>query len=256
MLTLTKKTWKYIFYAVIALVLLYVVFFSSTRERFTSVNPLPTEADFAALQAAAKRIEGKTVEGKQQSWPQMGAEILKTAPASIKSAAKFSRANIIPLLPYRVVKANTEADGDSFDFWLLMFLPAYKDMLILPLAYAVKQQSSPPTLSAFVDMVVKIAKDNAPNPINIGPQEQTVINEMKKGETTITPPGQGDTFPNPAYWGYIYIYGQPKTASQPSTMPSGSAKKSSGGSIGGGGKCTPSVLQIPGGVTETRCFNS
>ena len=254
MLTLTKKTWKYIFYAVIALVLVYVVFFSSTRERFTSVNPLPTEADFAALQAAAKRVEAKRVEGKQQSWPQLGAEILKTAPASIKSVVKFSRANIIPLLPYRVVKANTDADGDNFDFLTMVFLPMYKDILILPLAYAVKQQSSPPTLSVFVDMVIKIFNDNAPQKLTIDALMQKLINEAKKGETTIQTP-EGDTFPNPAYWMYVYIYGQPKTASPPSTMPSGSAKKSSGGSIGGG-KCTPSVVQIPGGVTETRCFNS
>jgi hypothetical protein len=130
----------------------------------------------------------------------------------------------------------------------------YKDILMLPLAYAVKQQSSPPTMTAFVDMMVKIVKDNAPNQVNIDSQQQALIDQAKKGETTMTMPN-GETYPNPAYWFYIYIYGQPKTASPPSTMPSGSAKKSSGGSIGGG-KCTPSVVQIPGGVTETRCFNS
>lgn len=249
MLTLSKKTWKYIFYAVISLVLLYVVFFSSTRERFASVNPLPTEADFTALEVAARRTEGK-----QLSFATQGPEILKTAPASIKSLAKFSRTNIIPLLPYKAVKQMTQPEGDTFDFWVILITRMYKDILVLPLAYAVKQQSSPPTMTAFVDMVVKIAKDNAPNPINIDSKQQALINDMKKGETTIQ--AEGDTYPNPAYWLYIYIYGQPKTASPPSTMPSGSAKKSSGGSIGGGGKCTPSVLQIPGGVTETRCFNS
>jgi len=224
-----KKIWKYIFYAVLVLVILYIVF-RSTRERFASVNPIPTAADFTELETVVKRAGDKRVDGKQQSWPQMGAEILKTAPASIKSVAKFSRTNIIPLLPYKVVKANTQPDGDTFDFLLILFTQMYKDILILPLAYAVKQQSSPPTLSAFVDMVVKIAKDNAPQPINIDSQQQGIIDQMKKGETTISMP-DGETFPNPGYWMYKYIYGEPKSASPPSTMPSGSANKSSG-SIG------------------------
>ena len=253
MLTLSKKTWKYIFYAVIALVLLYVIF-GSTRERFTSVNPLPTQADFTALEAVAKRAGDKRVDGKQQSWHQMGAEILKNAPESIKSMIKFSRSNIIPLLPYRVVKANTEPEGDNFDFLTMMFMPMYKDILILPLAYAVKQQSSPPTMTAFVDMVVKIAMDNAPQKINIDALQQKLIDQMKKGETTIQTP-EGDTYPNPGYWAYKYIYGDPKAAPSgpPAASSSSTSSKTSSGSIGG--KCTPSLQQVPGGITETRCFN-
>lgn len=260
-MTLSKKTWKYIFYAVLALVLLYVVFFSSTRERFASVNPLPTAADLAAVEAALKREGEKREGGKQPSLSQMAAGVLKTAPESIKAAIKFSRANIIPLLSYNAVKSNTNPDGsDNFDYWTLVFIPMYKDVMILPLAYAVKQQSSPPTLSAFIDMAVKIFRDNAPQaqpPLD--PQQIAVIDEMKKGEPTITPPGQNETFPNPGYWGYKYIYGDPKVAPPPPASKSTStSSKTSSGSIGGGGggKCTPSVLQIPGGVTETRCFSS
>jgi hypothetical protein len=255
MLTLSKKTWKYIFYAVIALVLLYVIF-GSTRERFTSVNPLPTQADFTALEAVAKRAEEKRVDGKQQSWPQLGAEILKTAPESIKSAAKFSRANIIPLLPYNVVKQSTQPDGDTFDFFLILFTRMYKDILVLPLAYAVKQQSSPPTLPAFIDMVVKIVKDNAPGnqPLQINAEQQGLIDQAKKGETTMQMPN-GDTYPNPGYWLYKYIYGDPKAAPSGPPAASSTTKTGGGGSIGGGGKCTPSLQQVPGGITETRCFN-
>jgi hypothetical protein len=243
MLTLTKKTWKYIFYAVLALVLLYVVF-GSTRERFTSVNPLPTAADLSAVEAALKREGEKTEDGKQPSWPQIAAAVLKTAPESIKAALRFSRENIIPLLPYNVVKSNTNPDGsDNFDFWTLMSMRSYKDIMILPIAYAVKQQSSPPTLPAFIDMAVKVFKDNT-NPGAAWPdkQTQTIIDEMKKGEPTIQPPGQGDTLPNPGYWAYKYIYGDPKAAPP-------------GGGIGGTtGKCTPSVQKIAGGVIETKCF--
>jgi hypothetical protein len=256
MLTLTKKTWKYIFYAVIALVLLYVVFFSSTRERFASVNPLPTAADLAAVEAALKREGEKREGGKQPSWSKMAAGVLKTAPESIKAAIKFSRANIIPLLPYNAVKANTNDDGsDNFDYWTLVFIPIYKDIMILPLAYAVKQQSSPPTLPAFIDMVVKIFRDNSPQSFVLNSEQQGLIDQAKKGETTMQFPG-GEMLPNPGYWLYTYIYGKPKATSSGSSTTSSTTSRTPSGSIGGGGKCTPSVLQIPGGVTETRCFSS
>lgn len=251
-----KKIWKYVLYAAVILFVLYIVF-RSTRERFASVNPLPTAADLAAVEAALKREGEKREGGKQPSWSKMAAGVLKTAPESIKAAIKFSRANIIPLLPYNAVKANTNDDGsDNFDYWTLVFIPMYKDIMILPLAYAVKQQSSPPTLSAFIDMAVKTFRDNAPQaqpPLD--PQQVALIDQMKKGETTIQMP-DGSTLPNPGYWGYKYIYGEPKSGSSGSSTSTSTPSKASSGSIGGGGKCTPSVLQIPGGVTETRCFSS
>lgn len=250
-----KKIWKYVLYAAVILFVLYIVF-RSTRERFTSVNPIPTGADIDALSALLKAADQDAVKNKTPP-PQMAANVLKKAPESVKSVIKFSRANVIPLLPYQVVKANTTPDGDMLDYWTMFFIPMYKDVMILPLAYALKQQSSPPTLSAFIDMAVKTFRDNA----NIRPgdtwpdkQTQTVIDEMKKGETMITPPGQNETLPNPGYWGYKYIYGEPKSGS--SGASTSTMSKTSTGSIGGGGKCTPSVLQIPGGVTETRCFSS
>ena len=57
---------------------------------------------------------------------------------------------------------------------------------------------------------------------------------------------------------YKYIYGEPKSVSSTSTsMPTSS--RTSLGSIGGGGggesKYTPSLHEIPGGISETRCFN-
>jgi hypothetical protein len=248
-----KKIWKYIFYAVIALVLLYVIF-GSTRERFTSVNPLPTAADIDALSALLKAGDQDAVKNKTPP-PQIAANIVKKAPESIKSIIKFSRANFIPLLPYQVVKANTTPDGDLLDYWTLVFIPMLKDSLILPLAYSVKQQSSPPTLSAFIDMAVKTFRDNGPGGSGpLEPEQLKLIEDAKKGETTIQFP-DGNTFPNPGYWMYKYIYGEPKSAS---STPTSTSSRTSSGSIGGGGggKCTPSVLQIPGGVTETRCFSS
>lgn len=250
-----KKIWKYVLYAAVILFVLYIVF-RSTRERFTSVNPIPTGADIDALSALLKAADQDAVKNKIPP-PQMAANVLKKAPESIKAAIKFSRANVIPLLPYQVVKANTTPDGDMLDYWTMFFIPMYKDVMILPLAYAVKQQSSPPTLSAFIDMAVKTFRDNAPQaqpPLD--PQQVALIDQMKKGETTIQMP-DGSTLPNPGYWGYKYIYGEPKLASSGSSTSTPS--KASSGSIGGGGgggKCTPSVLQIPGGVTETRCFSS
>jgi uncharacterized membrane protein YgcG len=146
--------------------------------------------------------------------------------------------------------------------------------LITPLAYAVRQQSSAPTIPAFVDMVIKTFKDNGPQPPQqIDSLQQKLIDEAKKGETTIQTP-EGETFPNPAYWLHKYIYGDPTVApsspsnSSPTSSSSSSSSKKvgaisggsggSGGSIGGGGggaKCNPSLRQIPGGITETRCFN-
>lgn len=257
MLTLTKKTWKYIFYAVIALVLLYVIF-GSTRERFTSVNPLPTAADFAALKPAFDKVN-KQFEGQQQVEGKVATAALKTLPESFKAMSRFVRANVVPLLPYKMVKASTKPDGsDVYDFYLLFFVEIYKDILILPLAYAVKQQSSPPTMTAFVDMMVKIFNDNAPQPINIDAPMQKLIDEIKKGETTFQF-HTGDTMPNPGYWLYKYIYGDPKAAPSgpPAASSSSTSSKTSSGSIGGGGggKCTPSLQQVPGGITETRCFN-
>lgn len=248
-----KKIWKYVLYAVVILFVLYIVF-RSTRERFTSVNPLPTGADIDTLQTSFKKAQNDAVKNKM-SQPQIAANVLKTAPASIKSIIKFSRANVIPLLPYQVVKVNTTPDGDMLDYWTLFFIPMFKDSLILPLAYAVRQQSSPPTLSAFIDMGVKIFRDNAPSaqpPLE--PQQVALIDQMKKGETTMQ--FEGSSFPNPGYWAYKYIYGEPKSASSTSTSSPSKASSGSIGGGGGGGKCTPSVLQIPGGVTETRCFSS
>jgi hypothetical protein len=130
--------------------------------------------------------------------------------------------------------------------------------LIAPLAYAVRQQSSAPTIPAFVDMAIKTLKDNGtpPPPADwpMGdPRMKAFVDQMKKGETTVQTP-EGDTFPNPAYWGHKYIYGDAKMPAK-----SGPASASSaGGGIGstGGAKCTPSVTQVPGGVSEIRCFNS
>ena len=188
----------------------------------------------------------------------MGTNVLQSAPQSVKAVAKYVRANVVPLLPYSMMKNSQTPDGDTIDYYMMLFMPMYKDPLLAPLGYTVNQQSSPPTLPAFVDMVIKIFRDNAkPTPPANWPDPETqrVIDLMKKGETTIQL--ATDTFPNIAYWGYKYIYGDPKAASS-STVVSGGASSAGGrspGGISGGGKCSPSLQQIPGGVTETRCFN-
>jgi hypothetical protein len=243
MLTLSKKTWKYIFYAVLALVLLYIVFFSSTREHFTSVNPIPTAADLNALKVSSDK-EWSAGQKNKSSRIQITANILKTAPDSVKAVVKFIHANVIPLLPYRLAKDMQQDDGDVTDMYILMMMPFYKDWILDPLAYAVKQQSSPPTLPAFVDMVYKIFIDNAPNKPQMTPEMQGFIDQMKKGQTTVEYRDIG-TIPNPGYWGYKYIYGEPKA---------GSSGSGPGGIGGTTGKCTPSVQKINGGVIETKCF--
>jgi hypothetical protein len=252
MLTLSKKTWKYIFYAVIALVLLYVIF-GSTRERFTSVNPIPTAADIDTFKASWAK-ESEAGNKNKTPRPQIVATALKTAPESIKAVHKFAHANVIPLLSYQMVKQFQQDDGDMTDSYMLGSMLGLKDWILAPLSYAVKQQSSPPTLSSFIDMGVKIFIDNALNKPEMTPKLQAFIDQMKKGDTTIEHPDMG-TIPNPGYWAYKYIYGDPKSSSSSSSSSSASSSKTSGG-IGGGGKCTPSILQIPGGVTETRCFSS
>jgi uncharacterized membrane protein YgcG len=200
--------------------------------------------------------------------PQLASNVLQSAPQSIKSVIKFAHANVIPLLSYQDAKRNQTPEGDTTDYWILAIMPQYKDVFILPFAYAVKQQSSPPTLSSFIDMVIKIFKENANAPAGWPDSDSGIkglIDQAKKGEPTIQNL-DGNTIPNAGYWGYRYVYGEPKAtpAAQDSSSSSSSSKKvgaisgGSGGSIGGGGggaKCNPSLRQIPGGITETRCFN-
>ena len=133
--------------------------------------------------------------------------------------------------------------------------------LIAPLSYAVKQQSSAPTIPDFIDMVIKTLKDNSqPAPAADWPlgdaRMKRMIDEMKKGQTTIQTP-EGDTIPNPGYWGHKYIYGDAKTPAKSGPASAGSTGGGgiSAGAGGGGGMCTPSVTPVPGGVSEIRCFN-
>ena len=191
----------------------------------------------------------------------MGTNVLQGAPESVKALAKYLKANVIPLLPYRVMKNTQTPDGDMIDYYMVLFIPLYKDALFAPLAYSLNQQSSAPTLPAFVDMVIKMVKDNAkPTPAAdwpMGdPKMKAIVDDMKKAETTIQ--ADGETFPNPAYWLYKYIYGEPKAgggAAPPVSSTSRTSPNANGGNVGTGPKCTPSLQQVPGGITETRCFN-
>jgi hypothetical protein len=264
-LTLTKKTWKYIFYAVIALVLVYVVFFSSSRERFNSVNPLPSEAEMTALEATYNKARADA-DKNNIPYAQMRTNVLQGAPQSVKSVVKFLKANVIPLLPYSMAKEAQTPQGDITDLIIIHYLILATKPFIAPLVYAVRQQSSAPTLPEFVDMSVKILKENSRPPLPAdwpaGTQEQFVIADMKKGGTTVEAP---QTIPNPAYWLHKYIYGDPKVAPSGPAKPqaaSKTGKASSGGAAGAAGaagiaagKCSPSFQQVPGGITETRCFN-
>ena len=262
-MTLTKKTWKYIFYAVIALVLLYVVFFSSKREHFKSLNPIPTGGELDALQASLDRAFADRSKNNT-SVEQIGSNVLQSAPESVKAVAKYLKANVLPLLPYSMAKTAQTPNGDMTDYYIVLYMLMANKPLIAPLAYAIRQQSSAPTLSEFVDMAIKTFKENAtPPPPADWPknsQESDVFDQMKKGETTVKAP---QTIPNPAYWGYKYIYGEPKAGGGPApavsstsrTGGSASGGGSGGGGVGTGAKCTPSLQQVPGGITETRCFN-
>lgn len=243
-----KKIWKYVFYAAVILLVLYVVF-QSTREGFTSANPIPSEAELDALQASLDRAQADAYKNKIP-FPQVGTNILQSAPQSVKAVHKFLKANVIPLLPYKMAKSAQTPDGDATDFYILLFMSMSNKSLVTPLAYAVRQQSSAPSIPEFVDMAVKIVKENmkpAPAADWPDPRTKALVDQMKKGETTIQTP-EGDTIPNPGYWGYKYIYGEPKAAT-------GSAAASAGTPALGSSKCVPSVRSIPGGMTETRCFN-
>jgi len=248
-----KKIPKYIVYAAIAagiLVLVYVLF-QSTRETFTSVNPLPSEAEMTALEATFNKAQADASKNNIK-YPQVGTNVLQAAPQSVKALAKFIKANVIPLLSYRMTKSAQTPDGDATDFYILLFMLMATKPLIAPLAYTIRQQSAAPTLPAFVDMAIKILKDNArPPPPADWPmgdlRMKELIDQMKKGETTVQTPDE--TIPNPAYWGYKYIYGEPKAPAATS------AASSSGSPALGSSKCVPSVHSIPGGMTETRCFN-
>ena len=254
-----KKIPKYIVYAGIAAAILLLVYalFQSTRETFTSVNPLPSEAELDALEATF--IKGRTDADKNNiKYTQVGTNILQAAPQSVKSVVKFLKANVIPLLPYSMAKQAQTPDGDITDLIILVYLTAANKPFIAPLGYAVRQQSSAPTLPEFVDMSVKILKENSRPPLPAdwpkGTQQQFVIDDMKKGGTTVEVP---QTIPNPAYWLHKYIYGEAKTLAKsgPASSASSAGGGISAGAGGGGGKCTPSVTPVPGGVSEIRCFN-
>jgi len=252
-----KKIPKYIVYAGIAAAILLLIYalFQSTRETFTSVNPIPTAADIDTFKASWTK-EHETGMKNKVSRLQIVATALKTAPESIKAVVKFARANVIPLLPYQLVKQFQQDDGDATELYMLGSMLPLGNWIFDPLSYAVKQQSSPPTLSAFIDMGVKIFIDNAPNKPEMNPKLQGLIDQMKKGETTIEYPDMG-TLPNPGYWAYKYIYGEAKTLAKsgPASSASSAGGGISAGAGGGGGKCTPSVTPVPGGVSEIRCFN-
>jgi hypothetical protein len=253
-----KKISKYIVYAAVAAAILLLVYalFQSTRETFASANPIPSEAELTGLEATFKKAQ-EDANKNNIPYTQVATNVLQGAPSSVKAVNKFIKANILPLLPYRVVKQSQTPQGDLTDFFILLYMTHLNKALITPLAYAVRQQSSAPTIPAFMDMVIKTFKDNGPQPPQqIDSLQQKLIDEAKKGETTIQTP-EGETFPNPAYWGHKYIYGDAKTPAKSGPASAGSAS-SAGGGIGstGGAKCTPSVTQVPGGVSEIRCFNS
>jgi hypothetical protein len=254
-----KKIPKYIVYAGIAAAILLLVYalFQSTRETFTSVNPIPSDAELTALEATF--IKARADADKNNiKYAQVGINVLQSAPQSVKSVAKFLKANVLPLLPYSMAKQAQTPDGDITDLIIVYYLTMANKAFIAPLGYAVRQQSSAPTLPEFVDMSVNILKENSRPPLPAdwpkGTQEQFVIADMKKGETTVQAP---QTIPNPAYWLHKYIYGDVK---MPAKSGPASATSSAGGGIspgagGGGGKCSPSVTPVPGGVSEIRCFN-
>lgn len=244
----TKNIWKYVFYTCVGLLILYFLF-SSTREHFTAVNPLPTVEEFDALSKIFKEIERDKTTYKNDA-VKIGASVLARGPKSFQIMAKYIKENVIPLLSYQASKNLETSSGNMTDYYFVWLIPTYKDIL-LPIFYDVKRQSSPPTLSEFIDTTVKTVRSNT------GPQQDrskpldpkviALIEQAKKGSTTIEDNGQ--TMPNPGYWMYKYIYGD-KT-------PSGSSKSntaSTSGSIGGS-KCVPSIHGVPGGMTETRCFN-
>jgi hypothetical protein len=247
-----KKIPKYIFYAVGAAAILLVLYilFQSTRETFTSVNPIPSEAEMIALEATF--IKAREDANKNNiKYPQLGTNVLQAAPQSVKAVAKFLKANVIPLLPYRMAKNAQTPDGDNTDFYIVLFMIHLTKPLIAPLAYAVRQQSAAPTLPAFVDMAINVLKENANAPPDWpDPRTKELIDQAKKGETTLEVPNMG-TIPNAAYWGYKYIYGEPKA-----TKTGSPAKGSSGSPTLGSSKCVPSIYGVPGGMTETRCFNT
>jgi len=251
-----KKIPKYIVYTGIAaaILLLVYVLFQSTREGFTSVNPLPSEAEMDTLKASFDKAQA---EANKNNIPytQMGTNVLQAAPQSVKAVAKFLKSNVIPLLPYKMAKSAQTPQGDLTDFFIVLIMVQLSKPLIAPLAYAVRQQSAAPTLPAFVDMGIKIVKENGTPPPPADwpdPRTKELIDQAKKGETTIQTP-EGDTVPNPAYWAYKYIYGDAKTPAK--SGPASSSSSSGSGSIGSS-KCVPSVTQVPGGVSEVRCFNA
>lgn len=244
----TKNLWKYLFYASVGLLILYFLF-SSTREHFTSVNPLPTAEEFDALNKIFEEIERDKITYKNDG-VKIAQAVLARAPKSFQIMAKYIKENVIPLLSYQASKNLESPSGNMTDYYFVWLVPSYKNLL-LPIFYDVKRQSSPPTLSEFIDATAKTVKNNELPQENrskpFDPNIVALIEQAKKGSTTIE--YNGETMPNPGYWMYKYIYGN--------RTPSGSSKSNTASTSGsvGGSKCVPSIHGIPGGVNETRCFN-
>lgn len=249
--------WKYVLVAALVLVVVYAVV-QVTRENFATANPLPTVEDFNRFDTNAGKIQDGLMAKYKEKLPP--SEVLETerleaysknAPRNLKKLYDYIMDNVLPLIPpeaYPYVPTETQKKMNT---WMMLVVLGPK--FIPKLADMAEQSPSAPDFSAWVDQV---ASQVIPEWVN-NPAGQKLIPLTKSYTSTINIPagylaGPNDTrpaatVPNPMYWLYRYIYGNPPSMGSKVVAPTNPASKP--------GSCNPSVKSVPGGFNETKCFN-
>lgn len=251
------KIWKYVLVAALVLVVAYAVL-QVTRENFASANPLPTAEDFKMLDTNIGKIQTGINEKYKDKMPAKGvydAELLeaysKFSPRNVKKLYDYIVDNVLPLIPPEAYPYALTEDQKKMNTWIMIIVlgPTF----IPKLAAMAAQSPSAPDFSAWVDQVTsQVIPDWVNNPAG-----QKLIPLTKSYTSTINSPAgilpgpngtmPASTIPNPAYWLYRYIYGNPPSMGSKVVAPTNPATKP--------GSCNPSLKSVPGGVNEIKCFD-
>lgn len=247
-----SKIWKYVLVAALVLVVAYAVF-QVTRENFASANPLPTRQDFVKTnETIAKKFDEVRAANPNKLPANIDETVRDTSGTPpVKKLYDYIIDNIVPLIPPEAYPYVPTEEQKKMNTWVMILVFGPK---IMPqLADIAAQSPTAPDFSAWVDQVTsQVIPDFVNNPV-----AQKLIPLTKSYTSTINVPagillgpngpGPAVTIPNPAYWTYKYIYGNPPSMGSKVVPPPSSTGKSS--------SCHPSLKGIPGGVDEVKCFD-
>lgn len=226
-----KKFVKYIFYAVVVLLGLYILFWSRA-EYFTSPNPILTQADLDFVNAwlsepdLTKRPEiSKTI--------QFVINWLNTS-----NVANLALPNVAPVSIPSTIAAFKAASIDAKSIVDWMIMPSIKDNFneFLSIQDYVKSSTEPPSYSDFYNKVQQIV-------VQPGNMLYHMV-ALDKNPTPTVSSSDNTVYINVVYFLYKYYYGV-----EPTTKPSQKSKPKPPPK-----PCHASYSPISGGTVETRCF--